>query len=194
MVSIPPPISKRLGSFPSAWEAFQAYQLKLLSHLLTRLFSSLARSKYLSVFLLSFIFTQCWLNVKVHVIVDSLSHSISISPPHSLSHFLRFINLTLGLVFCPGLGDLFVPQNPWEFHASHYLGRILLLLLLLLLGVFHISVSLMRASLLKSPWIFSVFKIRLAMQPFGWSRHFFWIPGLPDLLWSLWRPFRANQL
>ena len=41
------------------------------------------------------------------------------------SRFFCFCWLSLGLVVWPGLGDLFVSQNPREFCASHSLGRIL---------------------------------------------------------------------
>ena len=70
-------------------------------------FSSLARSKFLSLSLVSFIFTLvCW-NSKIHKIANSL--------------FL----LILGLVFLMGLGHLIVSQNPREFYESQSVGLIL---------------------------------------------------------------------
>ena len=46
--------------------------------------------------------------------------------------FSLFCWLSLGVVVCPRLGDPFVSQNPKDFYASHFLERILRLLLLLL--------------------------------------------------------------
>ena len=66
------------------------------------LFRSIARSKYCSHFSFSLIFTLTgW---QIHELVDSLFFS---------SFF--FITITRCLVFWPGLGDLFVSQNPKEF-------------------------------------------------------------------------------
>ena len=39
--------------------------------------------------------------------------------------FFFFSQLLLGQIFWPGLGDLFVAQNPREIHASHSTGLIL---------------------------------------------------------------------
>ena len=94
------------------------------------------------------------------------------------------------------LGDPFVHQNPWELCASHSPGHILgcaytfcLLLLLLLIRVFHISVSWwsftgvwVAASLLKSPGLFSVFWPFSIMLLFGWSPLGRQLLNLPDPL------------
>ena len=71
-------------------------------------FSSLPRSRYLSLFLLSSSF-----------ILWSAETSRS-----TIRQVLFLSWLSLGLVVRPRLGDLFVSQIPKEFCASHFLGRI----------------------------------------------------------------------
>ena len=72
-------------------------------------FCSLARSSFLSLFLLSFIFTL-W---STRTAKTSIWHV----------HFSCL--LSLGLVVWPRLGDLFVSQNPSEVCAFHFPGWIL---------------------------------------------------------------------
>ena len=66
-------------------------------------FSSLLRSKYLSIFSLSFILTL-W------------SAGMAKSTKRQVLSFLSI----LGFVFWQGLGDPFVSQSPWEFCPSHF--------------------------------------------------------------------------
>ena len=75
-------------------------------------FNSLARSSYLSHFSLSSSFTQ-WSAGRQSPLYGRFS---------SLSFFCR---LSQGLVVWPRLDDSFVSQNPKEFCAFHFLGRIL---------------------------------------------------------------------
>ena len=72
------------------------------------LFSSLARSKYLSLFSSSYIFTVVRWDGKVRYLAGSL-----------------FWWLSLGLIIKPKLGDLFVSENQRQFCASRSSGRIL---------------------------------------------------------------------
>ena len=72
------------------------------------LISSLARFRYLSLFFPSFNFTL-W----------SARSAMSI-----IRQVPFFGLLSLGLVVWLRLSDPFTPQNPREFYASHYLGRI----------------------------------------------------------------------
>ena len=74
--------------------------------------TSLARSRYLSIFSLSFIFTL-WSAGTVRSTIQLVL---------SLFFFLR---LSLGLVVWPRLDDPFVSQNPWEICASHSPGQIM---------------------------------------------------------------------
>ena len=81
------------------------YPVAFMTH---SFFSSLARSRFLSFFSLSFNFTVvCW-DSKVHNSTGSL-----------------FCWLSPGLIVWPILRDPFVSQNPREFCASHSAGQIL---------------------------------------------------------------------
>ena len=82
-------------------------------------FSSLTKSKYLSVF--SFIFP-----LELHNPLDG-NFSLSLS----LASLLSLCWLALGLAFLLGLDYLFVSQNSTDFYASNSLGRILVSLILL---------------------------------------------------------------
>ena len=89
------------------WGWFRAHQLQLVSpslscSIVVVFFNSLTRSKYLSLFSFSFNFTL-W----------------SAGTVKSTIWQVFFYWLLQGLVFCPGLGDLFVSQNSWELNASH---------------------------------------------------------------------------
>ena len=113
MVSARPPISNSSRPF-----------IKLLGIVLSRLitidiivtfmfrnfFSSLARSRYLSLFSLSFIFTL-W---------------TAVTAKFTFQHVLFFVDYHKvgwsGRVVWSGLGNLFVSQNPREFYASYSLG------------------------------------------------------------------------
>ena len=72
-------------------------------------FSSLARSRYLSFFSLSFCF-----------ILWSAGTAKS-----TILQVLIFCWLLLSLVSWPGLGDPFVYQSPIGVYASHFLGQVL---------------------------------------------------------------------
>ena len=74
----------------------------------------LVSAKHLSIFSLFFIY--------FHSIVLEQENNLSFSP-FFISIF--FCGLELGHVFWPGLCDPFVPLNPGEFYASHFLGRML---------------------------------------------------------------------
>ena len=74
-------------------------------------FSSLARSRFLSLFLLSFSFTL-W-----------SAGTVKSTPRQIL--VCRFCWLSLGLVVWLRLVDLFVSQTPKLFRAFHFLGEIL---------------------------------------------------------------------
>ena len=74
-----------------------------------RFFSSLARFRYLSIFSISFSFTM-WLAGTAKSAIRQI-------------FFFFFSWLSLGLVAWPRLKDSF--QNPREFCASNFLGRIL---------------------------------------------------------------------
>ena len=80
-----------------------------VTFMFSRLFYSQARSKYLSLFSLSFSFTQ-WSTG---------------TAKFTIRQVLFFNWLSLGLVVWPRLGDPFVSENPKELCASHFLGRIL---------------------------------------------------------------------
>ena len=81
-----------------------------VTFMLHSFFNSLARSRYLSLFPLSFSFIPWSAGTAKSTIWQVLSF---------------FFCLSLGLVVWPRLDDLFVSQNPREFCASHFLGRIL---------------------------------------------------------------------
>ena len=72
-------------------------------------FRFLSRSRFLSLFLLSFGFT-----------LRSVGRAKS-----TILQVPFFCWLLLGLVVWPSLGDLFVSQNPREFCVSHFLGHIM---------------------------------------------------------------------
>ena len=72
----------------------------IVTFILYRVFSSLARSKFLSLFLLSF------------------------GPLRRQSSLFSRLSLFF-LVFWPGLGNMFASENPSEFYTSHSIGRIL---------------------------------------------------------------------
>ena len=99
---------------PRLWGFFQAYLLQLISLLPSYyivFFSSLARSKYLSLFLLPFIFTLYSVRTAKSTIRQILLYFVFFSS-FSFFFFFFFFCLSLVLVVWPGLGDLFVVQNP----------------------------------------------------------------------------------
>ena len=69
-------------------------------------FSSLARSKYFSLF--AFIFSLCG----------------RLGRQNPRCNFSFFLLSSIGLIFWLGLEDQFVSQNPSEFYASHFPRRI----------------------------------------------------------------------
>ena len=90
-------------------------------------FSSLARSKYLSLFSLSFSYTLWSAGIAKSTIRQGLSLSLSLSLSLFLSLsplFCCCCLLTLGPVVCPRLDDLFVSQNAQNF-LSYFPGQIL---------------------------------------------------------------------
>ena len=92
-------------------------------------FSSLARSRYLSLFSLSDSFTLLSTRSKKSTIRQVLFLSFFLSLFLFIYLFIYFIYLfffwlSLGLVVWPTLDDPFVSQNPKEFCTSHFLRRI----------------------------------------------------------------------
>ena len=112
MVSIGPlicksfrPCTKPLGTVPGLLITVGI----TVTFMLHSFFTSLARSRYLSLFSLSFIF-----------ILRSAGTTNS-----TFRQVILFCWLPLGPVIRPRLGDPFLFQNPKEFCASHFLGQIL---------------------------------------------------------------------
>ena len=97
---------------PIFWWLYWAHQLQLVSpspSCSIFSFCSLVRSRYLSLFLLSFSFILWSVGVAKSTIQQVL--------------FCWW--LSQGLVVWPRLGDSFMSQNPREFWASQFPGRIL---------------------------------------------------------------------
>ena len=110
MVSIHPPISYSSGLLTKPWEIVPSARV-IIGITATFMFhSSLASSKYLSLFSFTLIFP----------LYSTGTAGSTIQEVHFFS-----CKLSLNLVFWSGLGDVLVSQNPIEFCASHSSGIIL---------------------------------------------------------------------
>ena len=105
------PVAKHLGIVPSA-PVMTGITVTLIFH---NVFSSLPRLKYLSLFWFFFFFFNFNSMIvrlgKFHYLMSSLSFSL--------------FDLSLGLVFWPGLGNPFVSKDLRDYFAFHFSGRIL---------------------------------------------------------------------
>ena len=111
MVSFCPNIFKSPSPFTNPLEIVLRASIIIgiiITFVLQQFFSSLARSRYLSLFLFSVNFIVVCQDGKIHNLAGSL-----------------FLCLSLGLVVWLRLGDLFLYQNPREHFASHSPGQIL---------------------------------------------------------------------
>ena len=102
MVSTCPLISKSSSLFTKPLGFVSSTPLTIgitITFIIHCFLSSLARSNYLFLFLLSFIFTL-------------LSARMA---KFTIQQVLFFCWQSLSLVICPRLGNLFVSQNPWYF-------------------------------------------------------------------------------
>ena len=98
------PFTKHLGIVPSARIGIT------VTFMFHTFFSSQARSKYLSFFSLSFIFTLWSASTEKYTIRQALVH---------------FFFFDYHVVVWARFGDVFVSQNPIGLCASHFSGRIL---------------------------------------------------------------------
>ena len=115
MVSTSPLISNSSSDFlPSPWGLFRAHQLQLISpspSCSIVFFNSLASSKYLSLFSLSFNFT----------LGSAGTAKSTIWQVRLFFCFFVFL-LSLDLFVWPIFSDPFVSQNPREISESHFLS------------------------------------------------------------------------
>ena len=113
MVSTRPPTSKSSSPFSNPLVTVPNAPIAIgiiFTCMFHRIFSSLARSRYLSFFSLSFCFIL-W--------------SAGTAKSTILQVLFFFCWLLLSLVSRPGLGDPFVYQSPIGVYASHFLGQVL---------------------------------------------------------------------
>ena len=127
-------LSKLLGTI---WSAQTSISIIFIFIFLC-FFSPLARSKYLSNFLFSFIFSQWSAGTAKYTRWQVLFILFFLF--FSFFFFFFCCWLSRGLVFWLRLGDLFVSQNPREFYVSHFLRMILICVYTILLNV-QISIS-----------------------------------------------------
>ncbi len=110
MVSTRPPTSKSSSPFSNPLVDV-ANALITIGIIVTCMFKSLARFRYLSFSSHSFSFILWPVRTARSTILKVL--------------FFFFCWLILNLVFWPGLGDPFVYQSPIGVYASHFLGQVL---------------------------------------------------------------------
>ena len=181
MVSTPPLISKSSSLCTNFLVTVSSAPITIgitITCMFHSFFSSLARSRYLSLFSLSFCFTMWSAGTAKSTIRQALCFFFFF--------FFFFYWLSLDLVVWPRLDYPFVFQNTREFYAFHFPGRILGCAYTIcsyyyyyyysLIRDFHISVSRwfftgvwVTASLLKSPELFLIFWPFSIMLSFGWS-------------------------
>ena len=114
MVSTRPPISKSSSPFSNPLVTVPNAPITIgiiFTCMFHSFFSSLARSRYLSFFSLSF----CFILWSTGTAKSTILHVL----------FFFCCWLLLSLVSWPGLGDPFVYQSPIGVYASHFLGQVL---------------------------------------------------------------------